>query len=192
VIAFNRQHQEGDAASSHADDPKVRELLANAAAARAQAEAFERAAEDRIALLAEVAYHRRGKGNDFERSFRAMAESRGLVVGKPTSRQHDCVVNGMRVECKHKEGEYVSLLTTPVIGRDYCGYLRDDWDVLALWNQGALRIIPAAALLHDDGKRIRNHLVPSAFGEWVDRWDVFGDGFTARVERQAMLFGGDE
>ena len=141
-------------------------------------------------LSAEVEYHRRSKGNDFEHAWKASAESRGISVSRPSQRQHDWIANGLRVECKLKEGPVVNLLTTPVLGREFLGYCRDDWDVLVLLNGGVMRIIPASILMHDDGHRIRNTIRPAAYPEWIDRWDVFGQGFTAINERQRLMFDG--
>ena len=177
MIAFGPQPDEPAS-------PLYRRLLDDAVALRQLADTREAAAYEIARLEQEVEYHRRSKGNRFEQSWAAQARARGYLVTPPTNRQHDWIVNGKRVECKHKDTPTFSLLTTPVLGRDYRGYVRGDWDVLAVLNTGVLRLIPVEALLHEDGLHVRNAFTPSAFPDWVDRWEVFGSGFAYEPIRQ--------
>lgn len=139
-------------------------------------------------LRDEVDYHDVGKGFRWEHEFQQMARLRGLSVCPRTDSKHDCVVNGKRVQCKRIDKDGGIICTTPVIGRMFLGYQLEDWDVLALKQMGRLLIIPAAAMLMDDGRRLINQIKPGEWGNWQDRWDVFGDGFCFAKEAQKTMF----
>ncbi len=145
---------------------------------------------ERLSLVAD--YHDVGKGYRFESWFRGQASARGLSVLPRTDSKHDCIVNGKRVQCKRVDNETCSICTTPIIGRNYCGYEKTDWDVLAMQQHGRLLIIPVDALLLDDGVRVRNVVRFEDWSEWHDRWDVFGSGFSFLGFRQLMIFSGEQ
>ncbi len=136
----------------------------------------------------EADYQDRQKGKRFEKHFKELAREKGLAVSPRVSSQHDCVVNGLRVECKQMDAAHCYLTAVPVLGRDYRGYEAGDWDVLAMSRNGVLVIIPAKLLTDPITGRIANHL---KFGDWIswkDRWDVFGEGFETQSHSQLSLF----
>ena len=135
-----------------------------------------------------IDHHDRKKGNRFEDEVGELARSRGFDVRPRTDSKHDLVINGLRTQIKRKDTDRISLNTTPIIGRNYGGYLEDDWDVLVLRNKGITFVIPVEALLIGDGNLVRNHIVPSQYSCWIERWDVFGDGFCFVRESQRSLF----
>lgn len=51
-----------------------------------------------------------------------------------------------------------------------------------------LLIIPAAAMVSDDGHRLINKIMPGEWRDWEDRWDVFEAGFLVTKETQKTLF----
>lgn len=133
-------------------------------------------------------FHDTGKGFRWQNEFKEMATSRGLAVCKATDSKHDCIVCGKRVQCKRIDKANGLICTTPIIGRSYCGYEISDWDVLALKQLDRVLIIPASAMLLNDGVRICNQVKPGEWCEWQDRWDVFGVGFSFVREFQSTLF----
>lgn len=171
------------------------ELMAAIARARTAKDALEKelsAVERHAASLASlVDYHDTNKGKRFERWFRDEAESRGLSVVPATDSKHDVLVNGKRVQCKRIDKESGCICTTPIIGRPYCGYERDDWDVLAIQQRGTLLLIPVEAMLMDDGNRVMNVIRIEDWISWKDRWGVFGERFSFRRESQVSLFGAE-
>ena len=137
-------------------------------------------------LRKELEFHRRGKGLKWEKEFDELARARGLLVEPRTNTKHDTIVNGMRVQCK--DAASGGLCRTPIKGREYHGYYREDWDVLAFRHTGVLLIIPVGLLLLDDGRCVLNNISLAAWRSWENRWDVFGDFRVNPQARQKSLF----
>ena len=90
---------------------------------------------------------------------------------------YDMVVNGHRVQCKFrtptKRDGIVQLCFKRKKGADSLAYRLDELDVLALFCMGSLMLIPAPALVHKNGKTIKNTFDPVNYLHYADNWDVF-------------------
>lgn len=146
--------------------------------------------ETTIELIAflrnEREYHNTNKGLKWEKEFDDLARSRGLLVEPRTDTKHDTIVNGKRVQCK--ESSSGGLCRTPITGREYRGYYKEDWDVLAFRHTGILLLIPVEMLLLDDGRCVLNNISLKAWRSWENKWDVFGDFRVDPQARQKSLF----
>lgn len=145
---------------------------------------------DAIALISflqqQLEYHNTSKGFKWEKEFAQLSRDRGFDVKPRTDSKHDVIVNGKRVQCKESSKD--CLCRTPITGRDYHGYYREDWDVLAFRHTNVLLIIPVESLLLDDGRCVLNNISLNKWRIWEDRWDVFGDFRVNPQARQKSLF----
>jgi hypothetical protein len=167
----------------------VSEDIQNAKNAAAEIANFLIRIEAELSRLSSlVDYHDTNKGKRFEQMFAEMARCRGLVVRPREDSKHDWIVNNKRVQCKRIDKASCAICTTPIIGRDYCGYQKDDWDVLAIQQKGIVLLIPIEFLLKEDGVRVRSTVKCKDWMCWEDRWDVFEEGFLVQREVQGKLF----
>jgi hypothetical protein len=124
------------------------------------------------------------KGYQFEKQFLAYCRQRGMTVSKKTMSSHvDLLVNGKRVQCKN--------LTPNAAGQVFLQpgqstyYMTGDFDVLAMSCCGRLYLVPMQALPVTSG-HVSIQVKPNSLGEWIDRWDIFGD-FVYAAKQQTMF-----
>jgi hypothetical protein len=124
-----------------------------------------------------------------------LARKKGFSVS-PAERQsskHDCIVNGLRVQCKNRKRQPDGKVKLCGYARVSGGvqkeaYLRDEFDVLALRYDKKTYIIPATDLLSGDGKFLTNMMSPDRFPHFVDKWDVFAGSLASHPPAQMRLW----
>jgi len=131
-------------------------------------------------------------GTRAEGEFLRLAKGRGLVAEYCASRRmaHDAVVNGLRVQVKHRtcrSTRLVQLCKTRRPSAPQLAYYRDEFDILALQCDGVWYLIEASALVAADGDTLINNLHPPDYADYIDNWGVFSGGGQSPRRRQ-MVF----
>lgn len=135
-------------------------------------------------------------GKRTEAKFLRLVEGLGLYVEGYTQKNlaYDFVVNGYRVQVKYRRsspGGTIDLCFNRRAGASRKGYLRDEFDVLAVKCDGDWYLIPAASLDHGNGETLANRISMDKYAEYIDNWGVFTDAGVRRNPAQMLLeFGG--
>jgi hypothetical protein len=124
--------------------------------------------------------HRRGQR--WEREFRELCERRGLEYKAcAPNAQSDCLVNGIRVQCKAHydlspaDSHDISQMR-PVNG--VRKYSQSEIDVLALRCCDGLWLFPVSALADKrDVGYVRSSVIPIRYPECRENWQVFDSGY---------------
>lgn len=135
-------------------------------------------------------------GKRTELEFLRLAERSGFAVDIHThkSMPYDFVVNGHRVQVKHRRSMAngtIDLCFNRRAGASRKAYLLDEFDVLAVRCDGDWYLIPASILDSGNGETLVNNIAPSKYAEYINNWGVFTDAGVRRNPAQTLLeFGG--
>lgn len=133
------------------------------------------------------------KGAAWESLFADQAIKRGLIIEKRKGTRSDLVVNGKLVQCKNIDqitgGKLLIENARPVRSNNGIrGYLRGEYDILALLHRGTVYLIPESRLVIDDA-RLATQIAIESFSDCIDNWQVFDANYIPPVrEQQKRLF----